>query len=62
MKTNLQADDLTKDILFMLIDHFNYSIRDVNSYDELTEDEKLIIPRDTFNKITNIPIYESKNL
>lgn len=62
MKTNLQADDLTKGILFMLIDHFNYSIRDVNSYDELTEDEKLIIPRDTFNKITNIPIYESKNL
>ena len=42
MKTNLQADDLTKDILFMLIDHFNYSIRDVNSYEELTEDEKLI--------------------
>lgn len=33
----------------MLIDHFNYSINDIQSYDELTETEKSICPKDVFN-------------
>jgi hypothetical protein len=36
----------------MLVKHFNYSIRDINSYDELTEEEKKFIDKDLFNKIT----------
>lgn len=36
----------------MLLEHFEYSIRDINSYEELTKDEKNIIPRDLFDSIT----------
>lgn len=36
----------------MLLEHFEYSIKDINSYEELTKDEKDIIPRDLFNSIT----------
>lgn len=43
----------TKDpeIISMLINHFNYSIEDINSYDELTEKEKCIITKDVWNKL-----------
>lgn len=51
MKTNLNVNNLDADVLFALIDHFNYSIADINSYDELTEKEKMIISEDTWNKI-----------
>lgn len=36
----------------MLLEHFEYSIKDINSYEELTKDEKDIIPRDLFDSIT----------
>lgn len=43
----------TKDpeIISMLINHFNYSIGDINSYDELTEREKCIITKDIWDKL-----------
>jgi oligoribonuclease (3'-5' exoribonuclease) len=37
----------------MLEKHFSYSIRDISSYDELTEEEKKIIPRELFEKNTS---------
>lgn len=42
---------LDRDVLFALIDHFKYSIKDINSYSELTDEEKNIISEDTWNKI-----------
>ena len=42
---------LDKDILFALIDYFKYSIKHINNYSELTEEEKDIISEDTWNKI-----------
>ena len=42
---------LDRDILFALIDHFKYSIKDIDSYSELTDEEKNIISEDTWNKI-----------
>lgn len=33
----------------LLVEHFNYSISDINSYDELTDKEKEIIPEELFN-------------
>ena len=42
---------LDKDVLFALIDHFKYSVKDIDSYSELTDEEKNIISEDTWNKI-----------
>ena len=42
---------LDRDVLFALINHFKYSIKDINSYSELTDEEKNIISEDTWNKI-----------
>ena len=36
----------------MLLEHFEYSIKDINSYEELTKDEKNIISKDLFDSIT----------
>ena len=41
-----------RDYAKMLIDHFNYSIKDINSHDELTNEEKLIISEKLFNELT----------
>ena len=43
---------LDKDVLFALIDHFKYSIKDINDYSELTDEERNLISKDTWNKIT----------
>lgn len=52
MKTNLNGyNTLSKDILFMLIDYFNYSVSKINNYNELQEEEKNIISKEIFNKI-----------
>ena len=51
MKVDVNAT-LDSNVLKMLIDHFNYSINDINSYDELTEEEKKIIDRELFYSIT----------
>ena len=42
MRTTLDTRNLQQDVLFMLVDHFNYSVKDINSYDELTDEEKRI--------------------
>ena len=39
------------DIYYMLLKHFQYYIKDINSYEELTSEEKKIIPEEIFNKI-----------
>lgn len=36
----------------MLLKHFQYSIKDINSYEELTEEEKKICSKELFNKLT----------
>lgn len=36
-----------------LIEHFWYSVKDINSYDELTPEEKSIIPEKIFKILTN---------
>ena len=36
----------------ILVNHFGYSIKDINSYNELTDEEKEFIPKDLFEKIT----------
>lgn len=36
---------------YMLLRHLQYSIKDIESYDELTEEEKKIFPKDLFNKL-----------
>ena len=46
-----ELTQLDRDILFALIDHFKYSVKDINSYSELTDEEKNIISEDTWNKI-----------
>lgn len=52
MKAHINIDNLTLPILFALIDHFNYSIKDINSYEELTDVEKSLISKDIFDKLT----------
>ena len=50
----VKINELTQldiDILFALIDHFKYSVKDIDSYSELTDEEKDIISEDTWNKI-----------
>ena len=34
-----------------IIDHFEYSIKDINSYEELTKKEKSIISKEIFDDI-----------
>ena len=46
-----EPTQLDRDILFALIDHFKYSVKDIDSYSELTDEEKDIISEDTWNKI-----------
>lgn len=35
----------------VLLKHFQYSIKDINSYDELTDGEQEIISKEVFDKI-----------
>ena len=46
-----ELTQLDRDILFALIDHFKYSVKDIDSYSELTDEEKDIISEDTWNKM-----------
>ena len=52
----LTENDLTEeevDCLYeLLLNHFGYSIKDIKSYNELTSEEKKIIPEELFEKIT----------
>lgn len=36
-------------LMNILLDHFDYSIRDIKSYDELTNEEKQIMSREEFD-------------
>ena len=49
---NLLNEDEVLQLYDMLVNHFGYSIKDINTYDELTDKEKEFIPRDLFKKIT----------
>ena len=51
---NLTITDVIRDprIILTLWDHFNHSIKDITSYEELTPEEKRIIPQHTFELIT----------
>ena len=44
--------DITMNVTEMLLNHFEYSIKDINSYDELTYREKEIIDKELFESIT----------
>lgn len=39
------------DVLNMLVNHFNYSMRELKSYDELTDKEKKFIPKKLWDKV-----------
>lgn len=54
MKINasLYNDVRDNSLVTMLLNHFQYSIEDINSYDELTYKEKEIISKDLFDFIT----------
>lgn len=49
---NSLSDEEVLQMYDILVNHFGYSIKDINSYDELTDEEKEFIPRDLFEKIT----------
>lgn len=49
----LENEEQLAQFLDMLINHFNYSIKDINSWDELTNEEKQIIDRELFNQVTS---------
>ena len=54
MKINsiLYNKNYGNELTTMLLKHFQYSIKDIDSYDELTAEEKRIISKDLFNSIT----------
>ena len=49
---NLLSEDEVLQLYDMLVNHFGYSIKDINSYNELTDEEKEIIPKNLFERIT----------
>lgn len=44
--------EITESVIEVMLNHFEYSIKDINSYDELTEEEKKIIDKELFESIT----------
>ena len=46
-----ELTQLDRDILFALIDHIKYYVKNIDSYSEITDEEKDIISEDTWNKI-----------
>lgn len=54
MKLNINAcavENFDSEVIKILIDFFNYTMENVNSYEELTLQEKSIISKELFNKI-----------
>lgn len=41
----------TREIINALLEHFAYSIADIQSWDELTDAEKKIMPKEVFEKL-----------
>lgn len=54
MKINpiIYNENLDDKIIKVLLKHFQYSIKDIKSYNELTNSEKNIISKDVFNYLT----------
>jgi hypothetical protein len=48
----LFTDDEVNQIYDFLIEHFGYSIKDINCYEELTTEEKSMISKELFERIT----------
>ena len=48
----LFTDDEVSQIYDFLIEHFGYSIKDINCYEELTTEEKSMISKELFERIT----------
>ncbi len=40
-----------EDVINSLIEHLAYSIADIDSYEELTDSEKKILPKEIFDKL-----------
>lgn len=55
MKINpeLFTEECSYEIYHMLLNYFQYSIKDIDSYDDLIKKEKEIISEELFNQITN---------
>lgn len=56
MKVDENALEIAKSnqaVLTALIDHFQYSIADIDSYEDLTEREKEILPKDVFDVLVD---------
>lgn len=47
---------------YMLLRHLQYSIKDIESYDELTKEEKEIFPKDIFENLIMDNLLLLKNL
>lgn len=47
--------DFVNELMDMFINHFEYSIDNINSYEELAEEEKKIIPKRLFDMIVEPP-------
>jgi len=45
-----------------LLEHFAYSIADIKSWDELTDGEKKIMPKEVFEKLTFAEDKEKQNM
>lgn len=46
-------NEISHETINALLDHFAYSIADIQSWDELTDAEKKIVPKDLFLKLTD---------
>lgn len=51
MKLKVTKDQLNDEVIDFLINHFNYSMKDVTSYKYLTDKEKEMISEEDFNNL-----------
>lgn len=51
----LNDPETINELMAMFVEHFEYSIEDIESYDELSAKEKEIIPKWLFDKIVEEP-------
>lgn len=51
MKIDKSKLMVSPDVTDILADHLNYSIADITSYEELTDSEKEVIPREWFESV-----------
>ena len=46
------TEDEVSQLYDFLVEHFGYSIKDINCYEELTTEEKSMISKELFERIT----------